>query len=543
MSDLSKHNAPLGMHDSSSLTPFSSLSRPHSHTAQSQAMFRQYNQTHDKKRTANGKIILEPQPEESMNDPLNWSVLRRDAALLSLGFYCMVGGGMTPILAAGFTNVANTYHVTIPQVALTTGLYMMGLGFGSVIASPTAIAFGKRPVYLVFSLVFLLTAVWCALSPNYASLVTARVIQGIAVSPVECLPSATIAEVCQIPYFHPGQWTKLRDKIQIFFLHERAYRLGIYTLLLLGGKNLVPLVSAAIIQSLSWQWVFWIVAIIVGFCFFLLFFLVPETFWDRTPRPHQSKRRSSVRSLQRYSSHLAQNADQLQSKANPWDSAMESEKIPRSDEPQSTISGSIAQRRQQKRAHFSLMENEKDSVLDKPTRFYADPTADEGRLGEKSEKRAALSPRSGSPGRGVPQPSQTHSTILPYNPARVDDYFSAQLTSHIDDTEAARYVDTNETMSSTDMGSPEVPMHYTKFYRSQPPKSFTQSLKPYSGRLNHASWLRVAFRPFILFAYPAILWSAAVYSLSVGWLIVLSESVSSIYRNKATYNFSALSTG
>lgn len=69
-----------------------------------------------------------------------------------------------------------------------------------------------------------------------ASLVVARIVQGIAVSPVECLPSATIAE--------------------IFFLHERAYRLGIYTLLLLGGKNLVPLVSAAIVQSLGWRWVF-----------------------------------------------------------------------------------------------------------------------------------------------------------------------------------------------------------------------------------------------------------------------------------------------
>ena len=60
---------------------------------------------------------------------------------------------------------------------------------------------------------------------------------GLAVSPCECLPSATIAE--------------------IFFLHERAYRLGIYTLLLLGGKNLIPLVSAAIIEGLDWRWVFW----------------------------------------------------------------------------------------------------------------------------------------------------------------------------------------------------------------------------------------------------------------------------------------------
>jgi MFS family permease len=149
----------------------------------------------------------------------------------------MVGGGMTPILAAGFTNVASTYDVTVPKVALTTGLYMMGLGVGSVFASPTAILYGKRPVYLVSVVIFICTAVWCALSPSYASLVVARVFMGLAVSPVECLPSATIAE--------------------IFFLHERAYRIGIYTLLLLGGKNLVPLVSAAIIESLGWRWVFW----------------------------------------------------------------------------------------------------------------------------------------------------------------------------------------------------------------------------------------------------------------------------------------------
>lgn len=114
---------------------------------------------------------------------------------------------------------------------------MMGLGIGCVLFSPTAILYGKRPVYLFGALVFILTSVWCALSPSYTSLLLARIFQGIAVSPVECLPSATIAE--------------------IFFLHERAFRIGIYTLLLLGGKNLVPLVSAVIIEGLDWRWVFW----------------------------------------------------------------------------------------------------------------------------------------------------------------------------------------------------------------------------------------------------------------------------------------------
>lgn len=191
----------------------------------------------EKKKTSDGAIILEPQPEDSANDPLNWPSWRRDIALLSLGFYCMIGGGTTPLVAAGFTDIAQTYNVDVERVSLTTGLYMMGMGLGSVIFSPTAILWGKRPVYLASSILFIGTSLWAAWSPSFNSLLAARVFQGVAVSPVECLPSATIAE--------------------IFFLHERAYRIGIYTLLLLGGKNLVPLVSAVIIGALSWRWVFW----------------------------------------------------------------------------------------------------------------------------------------------------------------------------------------------------------------------------------------------------------------------------------------------
>lgn len=191
----------------------------------------------EKKKTGDGAIILEPQPEESANDPLNWPSWRRDVALLSLGFYCMIGGGITPLIAAGFTNIAEQFHIDVESVALTTGLYMMGLGVGSVVASPTAILYGKRPVYLTSAIIFIGTSLWAAWSPSFGSLLAARVFQGVAVSPVECLPSATIAE--------------------IFFLHERAYRIGIYTLLLLGGKNLVPLVSAAVIGRFGWRWVFW----------------------------------------------------------------------------------------------------------------------------------------------------------------------------------------------------------------------------------------------------------------------------------------------
>ncbi|KAH7160485.1 major facilitator superfamily domain-containing protein [Dactylonectria estremocensis] len=395
-----------------------------------------------KKTTKDGTIILEPQPETSENDPLNWPSLRRDLALLSLGFYCMIGGGMGPIIAAGFTDVSKTYDVKVETVSLTTGLYMMGLGVGSVIVSPTAILYGKRPVYLVSAIAFIAMSLWAAWSPSFNSLLVARVFQGIAISPVECLPSATIAE--------------------IFFLHERAFRIGIYTLLLLGGKNLIPLVSAAVIGRFGWRWVFWIIAMVVAFCFVLLFLFVPESFWDRTPHPNKSKGSSTT---------------------HPGPAGTE--------------------------RYISKMQRASETEEDRPAFDRSIATVPAAHVNNSDS------------------PYQSSSTGSDSN----INYFSK---GHNLD---------NEKIPASKLQSSLTVKAYTHNLRLQPPRSFTQHLRPYNGRLSNDNWVKVMLRPFVLFAYPAVLWSSGVYACSVGWLLVVSETMAMIYRDKESYNFNALQTG
>jgi len=492
----------------------------------------------EEKRTADGKIVLNPQPDDSPNDPLNWPAWRRDIALFSLGFFCMLGGGMTPVLAAGFNDVAKTYNVSVPKVALTTGFYMLGLGVGSVIMSPTAILFGKRPVYLFGSIMFILTSVWCALSPNYISLVIARVFMGIAVSPVECLPSATVAE--------------------IFFLHERAYRLGIYTLLLLGGKNLIPLVSAAIINGLGWRWVFWIVAIIVGFGGTLLFFFVPETFWDRTPRPH--KRRGS-KTPSRVQSHVSlhnifRRHDHHDGHATPTADAITNHDMALSTP---THASGVAQRRLKKHAHFGGSDD-----LD------VSPGRDDGdeQIGS-AEKEKLARPDSGlHPAMAINEHDNEKandvaplsldqarpSLTLDVGKAALDrqsaGYFTANPQANPQQPStpvARRLAHQHSGLADTPLSADHVPtpggIRYTQYYRAAPPKTYLDTIKPWAGRMSSDNWFKVALRPFILYAYPSILWSSVVYALSVGWLIVLSESVSTIYESPHTYHFTALQAG
>lgn len=441
---------------------------------------------------------------------------------------------MTPILAAGFTNVAQTYGVTTARVSLSTGLYMMGLGVGSVIASPTAILFGKRPVYLIGAIMFILTAIWCALSPSYVSLLLARIFQGIAVSPVECLPSATIAE--------------------IFFLHERAYRIGIYTLLLLGGKNLVPLVSAAVIQSLGWRWVFWIVAMIGGFCWCLLFLFVPETFWDRTPRPKSQTRSRSASRMSIFKHRKDSHAPvSKHGTAKPADGTSD------------VVDANLASPTRPSIARIS-------SSFHRPTHgLHVGFAQDEPQPNDdENADNAHLSPEAVA----LASPAAAHFVdtqhlSVPSTPAHghahtvsgatqedediVDVVQSAPPTPGLERTRSPFDNDV-EKISSEDRGrgrdrSPfAVPgrpplVRYTTGLKQAPRQTFIQQLKPYNGRLHRDNWFRVAARPFVLYSYPAVLWSSVVYACSVGWLIVLSESVAVIYRDRATYNFSALSAG
>ncbi|KAL6885958.1 major facilitator superfamily domain-containing protein [Trichoderma evansii] len=466
------------------------------------------NEIASKKKTGDGKIILDPQPEDSANDPLNWPTWRRDCALLSLGFYCMIGGGMTPVIAAGFTNVAQDFHVSLERVPLTTGLYMMGLGVGSVIASPTAILFGKRPVYLAGMILLISTSIWAGYASSFSSLIAARVIQGIAVSPVECLPSATIAE--------------------IFFLHERAYRIGIYTLLLLGGKNLVPLISAAIIGRFGWRWVFFIVAMLVGLGFVLVFLFVPESFWDRTPTRQVSKRPSFLRRLSSRPGHRSTGPTS-----------------PRGKSPEPSSSPGVIERRRSVRAHvgFSQDVERQDPIDDiqtspqpaSPQVGFADPPSDNKEGGDDPEK----TPRQTAPitppqpslapdrGRSIAAASPTRSTA---ESMVITEYYST--APNLD----------HERFSWKLRAPPKIKA-YTHNLRHKPTQTFIQQLKPYHGRLNNDNWFKVMIRPFILFAYPAVLWSAAIYACSIGWLIVISENLAAIFRNPDGYNFTALQAG
>ena len=258
-----------------------------------------------------------------------------------------------------------------------------------------------------------------------------------------------------------------------------------------------------------------VVAIVIGFCFFLIFFFVPETFWDRTPRRHKLK--------------------------NPFVPRHKSSGTPRHDGARTPMSP------------ISPPEQETTHAKSKNVHVgFAEDNTLHGVVPNDSSRPASPA----ASGKNVSFQTQTIGGVMedskPNGPSEAagiqsQDYFGNVNNPATDpEKQDIAPVPNRPSLQSRTSGyaeSDQISYTYTDHYRSAPPKSYVKSLSPWNGRLAKDRWHRVAIRPFILFAYPAVLWSSLVYALAVGWLIVLSESVAHIYEDRESYNFTALQVG
>lgn len=268
---------------------------------------------------------------------------------------------------------------------------------------------------------------------------------------------------------------------------------------------------------------------IVGFCLFLMFFFVPETFWDRTPRPHSKNRFASLSGL------ISLSAQENGRAASVTGIRPSNSGRPPLEQENSTERMGMITTSEGRSPHTDL----EVVILDGTHRTFDDQANQEHR-----QQNTPLVRTPKVDAFGNPTALRNSYRVEDSSPSGYFDYATVNEERNREaqncDLHSPHLVRQGSTLNEK---SSEGPPQYTNYLRSQPKKTFNQTLKPWNGRLCLDNWFLVAFRPFILFAYPAILWSTLVYSLSIGWLIVLSESMSYIFRNKERYNFSSLGTG
>jgi MFS family permease len=143
-----------------------------------------------------GHIILQPQPCDSPNDPLNWSIKRKTGILITMFVTMNTIGGLLTMLSTGYRKLAEQYHVKYPVVISTIsppGIITNAIaGF---FASAIAAVWGKRIGIVVG--VFMM---WCNMfAGQFANSLKyyqgLSIVNGIAGAPAELLLSPMIADL------------------------------------------------------------------------------------------------------------------------------------------------------------------------------------------------------------------------------------------------------------------------------------------------------------------------------------------------------------
>ncbi|KAH6668684.1 major facilitator superfamily domain-containing protein [Plectosphaerella plurivora] len=124
--------------------------------------------------SASGELLKLPIPSTSPRDPLAWSKTTRMTAFACLIFLFSVNGVTIRIPAL----VQPGLHHEFPDNSLNSAVTFF-VAMGYIMAIPTSIAVGRRPVILFSCLIQALTVLWAGIAGNYFQLLAAVVFQSV----------------------------------------------------------------------------------------------------------------------------------------------------------------------------------------------------------------------------------------------------------------------------------------------------------------------------------------------------------------------------
>jgi EmrB/QacA subfamily drug resistance transporter len=161
---------------------------------------------------------------------------------IALGVLCL--GQLMMVLDATIVNVAlpaiqRELHFTQANLTWVIDGYLITFGGFLLLAGRFGDLVGRKKVFLSGLVVFVAASILCGLAASQATLIGARLLQGIG----GAIASSVILAIIV---------TEFPEKV------EQAKAMGMYAFVSAGGGSIGLLAGGALTQSLSWHWIFFV---------------------------------------------------------------------------------------------------------------------------------------------------------------------------------------------------------------------------------------------------------------------------------------------
>lgn len=197
--------------------------------------------------------------EDDPENPQNWSSFKKlvsASQVLILTFSVYIGSSIyTPALP----EIMHRFRISEPVALIPLSVFVYGYGLGPVVFSPLSEhpVVGRMWIYIITLLIFVILQVPTALCHNIGSLIVLRFIGGIFSSPALATSGATFGDMYKIAYI--------------------PFALAFWAISSICGPVFGPVLGGVFAQVKGWRWTFWVLSMISGACWVVLFFFFPET--------------------------------------------------------------------------------------------------------------------------------------------------------------------------------------------------------------------------------------------------------------------------
>ena len=209
-----------------------------------------------------GDVILVPQPTESPNDPLNWSLARKTWHSILVCYVVALTAATSNVAGAASVGVNEQYGISYDVFNTGAGVLFVAIGYWTLLSSPAVHLYGRRILYLVGTTWGLIGNIWFGRLQNSADTIWSQLFVGASESVAEAVVQLSL--------------------LDIWFEHQNGTSLGFYTLATSVGTYVGPLIGGHVADSkLGWRWIGYLGAIFSAGTLVLFYFGMEETAFQR----------------------------------------------------------------------------------------------------------------------------------------------------------------------------------------------------------------------------------------------------------------------
>lgn len=174
-----------------------------------------------------------------------------------LGFLTAIGPFSIDAYLPGFPAIAKDLQTDIEHVTLSLTSYFIGISLGQLFYGPILDRFGRKKPLLIGLIIYMVSAIGCAISPSIYSLVTFRFLLAIG----GCVGMVASRAV-------------VRD---LFTAHETAKVFSMMMLVMGVAPILAPVLGGLIVTSVGWRFIFVLMLLVAAAITFVITRFLPET--------------------------------------------------------------------------------------------------------------------------------------------------------------------------------------------------------------------------------------------------------------------------